>query len=517
MTFVLDEAERALKTPVNVYWVDGRSPEIFCLKNRSEPVVVFSARFLEIWADLRRIIRDDVLEPSLKKRLLTEHLFRLIAEYSLSMDDPEFAAVVSIEASVLGGGVFYLPNTLQSLEYEPISVPYMCCWFFALCHELGHFADDTRLPVQVPDSEMTELLEAILASLNLSALWDSKAVQKFKSDPDNFILGINRVRTELRSDLFASIILFVCTRNILAEVQNGEDFSWAHFLSELSLSLYLIALIDKCRRIATYSCTGEPSDRIGFEAILQPAAMSVRLSLLYRRLTPLLLETVYGSTPNEEQRRQLGHVEQKIFDWVRDLTKIPEQSLEDVYRTTLDRRNRGTFAAKLIEYRDKLLKDSATVNNIAIRMLLERAHTLGRWSQIFESLKRVMDDPARPIEFPVEQEALTYQCVGIDGPGVAGQIFGVQTRYGYTVFIFGASEGALFDKFLELSSIDLPKGVKLERVLLLAGSVKQLRYAVATRIPVGMNLHLVVQGTDDFPRYMNELSSGEIFDVEGSH
>src|ERR1700742_5044644 len=74
MTFVLDEAERLLNAPVNLYWVDGNSPEIFCLKNRPEPVVVFSTRFLEIWADLRGIATDEVFESSLKQRLLTAHL-----------------------------------------------------------------------------------------------------------------------------------------------------------------------------------------------------------------------------------------------------------------------------------------------------------------------------------------------------------------------------------------------------------------------------------------------------------
>jgi hypothetical protein len=517
MSFVLAEAEQALKGPINLYWVDGRSPEIFCLKGRSEPVVVFSTRFLEIWGDLRGILTDRRPEPSLKKQLLTEHLFRLIAEYALSMDDPEFAGVASINAALLGQGIFYLPNTLQSLEYEPISIRYMCCWFFALCHEIGHFADSTIFPAEVSDSELMELVQTILSRFNFPPELISRAEQDMKGDPDRFILGMNRIRSEFRSDLFASVILFVCTQNILAEVKNSEKFSWIEYLSEVSISLALVSLIDRCRRIAVFSCTAEPSDNIRFEAILQPTAISVRLSMLYRRFPPLLVEMLYGPTPSEEQERQFSHIVEKVLDSTQDFIEIADQSLVEVYRATLDRRNRGNFTEKLVEYRERLLKDSGSVNNIAINVLLERAHMLRRHSQVFESLKKVRDDPARPVEFPLEQDSLLYLCVGVEGPGVSSQIFGIPTRYGYTVFIFTASGSALFDKFLELSRVDLPQDIKLTRVMLLVRSPRQLRYAVATRVPVGINLHLVIQGKEDFSRYINELSSGEIFDLEGSH
>src|SRR5688572_4778660 len=150
INIVLDFAEKHLGRPCSVYWADGVPPEMFCLRGFSEPVVIYSTRYLELWADIRRLLTTEIYSGDLKARSTEMIALRLISELSLRYDDAEFTACTLLQSQQIAEGLFFAPNTIDSLELEPMGPAYMACWFYGLAHELGHFAD--TLPTSTDSS-----------------------------------------------------------------------------------------------------------------------------------------------------------------------------------------------------------------------------------------------------------------------------------------------------------------------------------------------------------------------------
>jgi hypothetical protein len=110
MSFVLARAEQHLRSKFCVYWVDDAPAEVFCLGGFSEPVAVFSTRYIELWADVRAVMANDTVGADLIPRMAERLFLRLHAELSLSKNDPEFAACAILKSVMAGQGLIQVPT-----------------------------------------------------------------------------------------------------------------------------------------------------------------------------------------------------------------------------------------------------------------------------------------------------------------------------------------------------------------------------------------------------------------------
>ena len=92
--------------------------------------------------------------------------------------------------------------------------------------------------------------------------------------------------------------------------------------------------------------------------------------------------------------------------------------------------------------------------------------------------------------------------------------FGLDTRYGYVVFIF-IRDGELFKSYRNISAESLADGYEMQSTVLIAETEQQLRYAVALRLPLDQQFRIVIEGTEDFDKYMKELIEGTIWPEQG--
>ena len=74
LNFVLERAEQQLNRPFQVCWVDNAPPDIFFLRGLSQPLVVYSTRYVEIWADIRGLVTSDMWGDGILERLAASEL-----------------------------------------------------------------------------------------------------------------------------------------------------------------------------------------------------------------------------------------------------------------------------------------------------------------------------------------------------------------------------------------------------------------------------------------------------------
>ena len=279
MNLVLDRAEKELGLQFSLYWVTNGPPELFCLNGFSEPVVAFSTRYLELWADLRRAMVSPA-ESSLRQNIIEHLSLRIIAELSLTRDNPEFAGCCILQAAMDPEGIFLIPNDLASLEYEPIGVPYMACWFYGLTHEMGHFTHTLLRKDSsgaFPEQFVKTARDEALSRLTLPPEIEQEVVNLMKSRTGDFILSSDILQTEMTADVFGTSALLASTIEITQIVakQAGQEIEWtdlfSSFISEMMMSLVIIGILDRCRRAAIFASTAEPQRKFTHRAFfIQP-------------------------------------------------------------------------------------------------------------------------------------------------------------------------------------------------------------------------------------------------------
>ena len=466
MNFVLARAERQLKMPFAVYWVDDSFPDVFCLRGFSLPVAVFSSRYVEVWGDIRAALTGNVFGPDLLPQLGERLSLRLIAELSLSQDDPEFAASMMLRSTIAGDGLSHIANTIASLEQEPIGTPYMACWFYGLAHELGHFAARYSEGGQhaIRDEDILASVEETLNRWNLPEDFREEARSNARSGRSGYILGVHNLRDEGFADIFATSVLLESTVEILRVVAEGvEDpesapsFDIVAFISEMVLSLNVVAMFDRCRRTAMHASTAAPRHEDAMDALLHPVAVSVRLGMVRWYLEMASAHYVFGDAPTPDEHRRISATVDAVMDGLRPAIDAIETGLASAMRTALDRQRRGSFVATLQQWRKTIGADrvSAATESIEIERFCTLAASMGRTSPIFEAMLTSARNPSADVELKLA--GTSYFCPWVDGPGEFSVPFGLQTRHGYLVFVF-VTDGALYKQFRDISAEVLVEG-----------------------------------------------------------
>jgi hypothetical protein len=518
MNFVLTRAERHLGMPFAVYWVDDAPPDVFCLQGFSMPVAVFSTRYIELWGDLRGALTSDMFGADLRSQLTEQLALRLIAELSLGQNDPEFAASTMLRSTMAGDGLSYEPNSVASLELEPIDTSYMACWFYGLAHELGHFAFpklERSLTEGIRDEDLFDAIDATLDGWNLPAEVRDEARSNARTNRTGFMLGVDNLRSEGHADIFATSLLFESTLEIMQVAAAGQKdaprFNIVAFISEMVLSLNIVAMLDRCRRTAIHASTAQPQRQHIVDTILHPIAVSLRLRMVRWYLQVASASYLFGDNPTPEEHRKVSAAIDEAMKHLQPAIEASERGLARAMNISLDRERRGTFFDVLQEWQRTIgvKAGGAAIETIAIERFCELAASMGKTSSIFETMLDAARNPSAPLQAKVDA-GTAYFCPWIDGPDDFNRPFGLDTKHGHLIFVF-VRDSTRYQQFRNISAEMLASGYSMQSTVVVANTDRQLRDAIALRLPLGYEFRVVVEGSQEFDDYLKELAEDTIW------
>lgn len=399
MKFVLDLAEEASASKFMVYWVEGGLPENFCLLDFEEKPVVFNTRFLEMTGLIRSILTEDRISEDMTVELSERLCLKIMAEFSLRDGVPDIAAFL-MQKSIQGQTLFLSEkNLLMQIEAEPLSERYMVFWFFGLLHELGHFSPEMSEAARLPEDH--PLSDQAIATLVNSALelfpypddLKKQAMDWVYSPGSDNILAAQHLREEALADMFATRVLFFATEAVLQ--RSNIEFDLVQFIYELGLFLNVIAVINRCKKVARTARPEDMNRNAAMATAFHPVAIAVRLNLL-RDFLALFFATTLSS------RRSETLTQSKIDEWSKHITELLNQ-----LKPSLDLMEKGL--AKAMRYvffpneRDsnigtKLFNELADTKNpsrIILKDFLALAESLDVISPFLLAIQLMVDDDLR--------------------------------------------------------------------------------------------------------------------------
>jgi hypothetical protein len=507
MNFTLNIAEQHLESSFSVFWVENAVPEMFSLRGFSDPVIVFNTRLVELWGDTRSLFINTVFDAPLKIELLERLCLKLMAERLLWKHSyPEFAASVILRASAIQPHLILLPNTLQSIEYEPISPVYMACWFYGLAHELGHFAARITLPYSDED-----IVKAIKQTLNdftiLPEQFKSDAIARATANESGFILAVSSVREEGLADIFATSVILESTIKILREI--GKEFNSSDlfsFISEMLISLNIITIIKRCERICVVASSSNFRHQNAVEIVqntlLHPVLVSVRWLMVRHYLLFAILRYLYGDKWTNEDRDFINSVIDSAVNNIKPDIDAMEKGMTAAIEFAHNRVRKPSFFQQLEDW------SSNEMDSAVVAEFLDRARMQQRWAPIFDAVMAKLNNPSAALEIDVDGDM--YWCPFVFGLDEFNCPFSLSTRHGEIIFVF-LENNLLCELFCEISSENLSPGFQITPALIVAYSVNQLEQAIGRNLNFGTAFTLVVEGTEIFDQLIKELVGGTIW------
>jgi hypothetical protein len=518
MNLVLDRAEKDLGRQFCTVWVRNGPPEIFCLRGFSEPVIAFCPRYLEMWADLHRGMVFPA-DSELKQDWLERLILRIIAELSLSRDNPDFAGSCILRGAMDESRIYFVAHDLMALEDVEFGFSYMACWFYGLTHEMGHFWHPAGGPE--PTSSFTEEFidwarDRGIRGLETTADIETRIRAHMIEHPNSFLLGAEVLRNEMVADFFATITVLLSTTEILkiyAE-NSGSDVDWGQhlgtFVSEMLLSLVIVGLLERCRRIAEFACTAEPERQFALEMLSHPAAISARIDAARDHLRSTIPVFLYGREATKEQSDAIAEEIESCTEGIDEMVKVANVSLGRATRVCLDREHRLNLWEDARRWQEGLAAGKFAGRETVVLDFLERSRAMGKWAPDFTMIQDITADPSAKTAMKFNGDELVFQCLWVKGPDGFSRPFGLDTRHGHLIFVFAATSKR-FDILLPLWTEDLIEGLEMKSAAIIARNEREIRSALALHLPVGFPFQAAVEGTPEFEGFMDELGEGTIW------
>ena len=294
MTFVLDLAERHLKTGVHLYWIPEGLPEYFCLPSFSVAAVGFGERYILFANRLRKLFDSPLVEGNLED-VAARMCLRNIAEFALRDGNIDLA-VAAFARSVLDQSIVFPDTRLMLLELSdaPIDEAYVFLWFYGLLHELGHFAPPSPVHSEVvSDENLLKAMRSPPGSPEGRYDWE-RCVAAATADPPNPFLSLTDLRREVLADIFATAMMWQAARRLMRKER--QAFRAKVFAAEAFVFFHILALLQRSRLTATAAARPDhtASDNIQFQQV----AIGVRLGYVSSHLSAVLAAVVAGgATP----------------------------------------------------------------------------------------------------------------------------------------------------------------------------------------------------------------------------
>jgi hypothetical protein len=183
----------------------------------------------------------------------------------------------------------------------------------------------------------------------------------------------------------------------------------------------------------------------------------------------------------------------------------------------LDRERRPTFFEALESWKSAMSTEPLrhALERSEVERFCSLATSLAKKSSIFSTMLDTALDPSAPLEVKLDNGS-PFLCPWVVGANGFNSPFGLDTKYGHLVFIF-VGAGKLFDMYREISAESLAAGYEMKSAVVVAETEKQLRDAIALRLPLDRQFRIALEGTEDFNQYMAELVEGTIWPESGSN
>ncbi len=398
MNIVLDAAEEQIGPKFSVYWVQGGPPEVFTLTGNVPAPVVFSTHYLSLSVFMRQLFTNELLKDHLAD-ISEKASFRLMAEMALRYGDPDFAAVAfakSLSSFVIPMFGFSDDDRVTMLEYEVVNEAYMATWFYGLAHELGHLipeqTQDQSLGPLFTDEVLLEGIELALETLfqTYPEAFRTELLETAVRKRSNSVIGLDNLRSETLADIFAASLLFHSTSKIMHDL-GGEQFNIVNFIQEIIIFRNIIAIIDRCRRLAS-TTRGIQADRAKvFEMGVHPISIYVR-AFLQRQYYMKVALASYEFDTNSPDRKQL-EIAQSLIE------EVEYQYLETINLIDSGMASTIDFALKQDQWRNYALLSEAheanlfqsPVHRLETQKFCELAESLEIESVNLQALKRLTE------------------------------------------------------------------------------------------------------------------------------
>ncbi len=115
----------------------------------------------------------------------------------------------------------------------------------------------------------------------------------------------------------------------------------------------------------------------------------------------------------------------------------------------------------------------------------------------------------REPEMELTRESVAYSIPWIRGPGAEARPLGLDTQYGHLVFVF-KPENERLAGFAELVLKDLPEDQHFDRNMIVVYDTGELIQELAENMPKNSDFSVVIDGTDEFDRFIKELDEGTL-------
>jgi len=282
---VVAEAEDLLGRSTVVFLVDDGSPELFTVRGLPLVPVSFSARYVDLAFAVREVLATSQLSD-VREDLAASLAFRTVSEVLMRQQAWDFA-VYTFLAGTFGGISVDVGAFVNRMPDVPRDEAHLTALFFGLLHEFGHGAqpeltDRLGPPGYLADDAITEWLYALLSTeLAVPGEWVPRLLLEASTVPTH-PLNLERLRDEIRADLFAATALVRAGHRIMAYA--GDSFQLARFAPEPTTAIVALWFLTVCRGLARHiSGCASTSDDV-MRLFLHQATLSVRLNFLYRYL-----------------------------------------------------------------------------------------------------------------------------------------------------------------------------------------------------------------------------------------
>lgn len=505
MTFVLDEVRSQIGDLFSVYWVDDNGPpDVFCLPGLSPSPVVFSTRYLSLSAFVRHLFIDSFLKNVLPE-VAERTALKLIAEMAMRHGDRELAILLFLKSMV--GKSIWLDDSdrVMGLELEPKNEAYMATWFFGLAHELGHLRQSQETNEIFATPVMRSMLDAALQHFPSYPEWvKTEAITKLEQSDTRSVVSAEHLRGEGLADVFAASILFKTTHDIM-RIDTGE-FRVANYASEMFLALNILALIDRCRRVARLASKTVPPREAAIETALHPVSVYVRALMLRFYLEKSITTYLFDETATSEQEDAISKMLDEVNKAYAESIDLIEKGVARAMEFALFPERRDNEWVLLETFRIESSSNSLGLSEAT--RFCQLADAVGAEGKFLSTLKRVLADPKQPV-IPDPTGDITYFIPWVEGPNGWNRPFGLDTKHGHLVFVFH-DQGTIYEAFFGPSAESLKPGYSLKRAVLPVSREERLGPELATHMPEGPFL-IVVEGTEEFEKYLRELADDTIW------
>lgn len=479
------------------YWAKGGSPRIFGLDDFSKPVVVFSERVVEIWADFRAVFTHDQLSPELKMEKTEQIILRTMAEMSLALvDDPSLPTQLAMAAAKLCPGLQFMPNDLATLEYEARGLGYMNCWFFAFAHELGHF-QPMGFPETWRELAQSELIASINGLQKLQKSYRDEIIAQIQGGRTGPLLDTRQILTEALADTFAMIILFESAMPIMKDAGQFEQFSIEGFYYEAILSLNFVATLGQIEHVVRARRHGVVDWQTALEQSVFRGVIGARANVAFHFFRMYLnskypdAEAFDQEIQTETLERIAQHVESDIIAWDRGFaaatTTLFSLPMPCDVRTFLDRLN--------------ALSDTSEV-----RHLTNFANAAQKTSWHFRALERKVAEPQKKIAFEeleIESKGLLYLIATLEADDKGSVPACLHTGEDSVCFVFHTR--VLFDDFVALLRRMLGDQIKVKTVALQVAGEEGVFEQIGMWLRPHVHAQVLIQGSEAFDRQYLQL------------